>query len=461
MKKAILLLIGSILSLSLSAQKMNAYLRERAEKNLQILAKDNHIKERVIIDNRGIMLVDQTYKRDVEVSAHWVEIGKVIDVLESSNYYEKLKIFEHKKGKIFAGAEQYIVDHYSQFPKSFDGLYVALDPGHFGGDLESARMEARLVKISAADMGTKQDVVFSEADIAYCTALFLKQMLEERGAYVMITRPYGAGAIGEDFSSWISTGGFLRSVNLMYKNKDISKEYFDLLNGAYKEKDTNGAKRNELFQFYKFVDFKERANKINEFTPNITISIHYNAHDDNKFYGDRYLHPVQDNYNMMFVPGAFLFNELTKEDQKLDFLRLLLSPDIENSITLADLILQEHEAILGVPRRTDVGGNSRMDKSVIYTDKPGVYARNLVLTRMPRGTVVYGESLLQDNFQEALLLGKRDITVTDPSVGTLPTSSRVKQVALAYFKGIERWLQLNVEKQQYYESLTSSIDLKP
>lgn len=456
MRKSLLLL--GILLLTLTggkAQNLNAYLRERALNNLKMLSNDPAVLKGVEINDRGIIFKDQVgYK--VDISAYWVEIGKVVSLLEEEDYHNKVKIFTQKRDQTFYGSVHTPFIHYTQYPTSFEGLYVAIDPGHFGGDLESARQEARLVKIAAADLGTKRDIIFHEADLAYCTALFLKQMLEEKGATVMLTRPYGAGAIGEDFTDWLNNGGIIRSANSMLRTNDITTEYHTKLLEAYKLRDESNSKRNDLFQFYKFVDFRERARKINEFDPNITLSIHFNAHDDNPFYGDRYLHPVKENYNMMFVPGAFIRNELSKPDQKLDFLRLLLSPDIENSINLADLILDEHEKILGVPRRPALAEGSRMSSAVIDTHHQGVFARNLVLTRMPVGTVVYGESLLQDNITEAVLLGTKDITVHDPAYGDIPTSSRVKQVALAYFNGIQRYLQSNVKKSEIYNSLTAS-----
>lgn len=453
MKKLLTLLLLVCLSVyGYSQPSLNAYLKERALKNLEVLAKSQTIKNRVKIDSKGITLLDDSRVKP-ELTAGWSEIGKVIYILETHPYYEMLKMFEHKGTQSFGDGGYY--EHYRTFPTEFKDLFVAIDPGHFGGSLEASRLEARIVKMSGADIGLKDDIVFTEADLAYCTALFLKEMLEAQGAVVMISRPYGAGAVGEDFATWLNNGGFSSSSRLALKNKDISQAYFDKLNSAFLDKN-NASSRNDLFAFYKFIDFKARAAKINEFAPNITISIHYNAHDENKFYGDRYLHPVPENYNMMFIPGAFLDGELTKQDQKLDFLRLLLSPDLENSTNLADLILDEHSKILGVGRRNDVANDSRMGRSVIATEKEGVYSRNLVLTRMVRGTVVYGESLLQDNAEEAKLLAKKDIVANDPGYGSIPTSSRTKQVAQAYFNGIARFLEENKKKESYLASLGSN-----
>ena len=455
MKKSLTpFLLAVLLTSVVNAQTLHSYLKERAERNLEILAKTPSIRSKVKIDQYGISLLRQDAR--TEVSAKWVEISKVINVLETMPYYDVLNMFEHKGTQVFSDASNYTsTAHYRTFPTEFENLQIAIDPGHFGGSLEASQLERRIVKIAAGDLGTKKDVVFTEADLAYCTALFLKEFLEAKGAVVMISRPYGAGAVGEDFGSWVSNGAVMGAANSSLRSKEISQEYFDKIKAAYADR-TNTVNRNELFNFYKFIDFKTRAQKINEFSPNITISIHYNAADDNKFYGDRYLHPVEDNYNMMFIPGAFMDGELDKQDQKLDFLRLLLSPDLENSQNLADLILDEHKKILGVDRRTNLDGESRMGKSVIITNTEGVYARNLVLTRMIRGTVVYGESLLQDNVKEAVLLGKKDIVAHDVSFGDIPTSSRTKQVAEAYYNGIVRFLENNKKKVEYMNSLKAS-----
>ncbi|HXC06644.1 MAG TPA: hypothetical protein VNZ86_17930, partial [Bacteroidia bacterium] len=67
----------------------------------------------------------------------------------------------------------------------------------------------------------------------------------------------------------------------------------------------------------------------------------------------------------------------------------------------------------------------------LSTSSEGVYCRNLILTRIIHGTLVYGETLYQDNKEESLNLMQE----TQDDMG-IKTSSRVKQVADSYYQGI-------------------------
>jgi hypothetical protein len=56
------------------------------------------------------------------------------------------------------------------------------------------------------------------------------------------------------------------------------------------------------------------------------------------------------------------------------------------------------------------------------------------MTRLVHGPICYGESLVQNNLQEALRLAKLDTEVQG-----YPCSSRIKQVATAYFEAIKEF----------------------
>lgn len=456
MRSIIYLLLFWLSATTVHAQGLNKYLKERAEKNLQYLAKDPTIKNSVVIDDSGIHIKNFSTNR-TDLSVYWSEIPHVISLLENSPYYEMVEKFKNKNTQSFKNISfSGPVEHYRNFPDSYDGLYVAIDPGHFGGTKDEAQMEGRIVKMKGEDLGISSDISFFESDLNYTTALMLKEYLVSKGAMVMITRPYNAGALGMNFKTWLKDiKGFQKDVIQSRNLGDISADYQTRLKTAYTDT-TKIINRNELFGFYKFLDFKERANKINEFRPNITVAIHYNAAEGNKFYGDRYLHPVTENYSMAFTPGAFMHGEVSKIDQKLDFIRLLLSPDLENSMQLADLVLDEHQKLLGVGRG-NVLANDKMDKVTLPTPYDGVLCRNLVLTRMVRGTIVYGESLLQDNIEEALALSKKDIKVWDENFGLIPTSKRCQEVSQAYATAIDRFLELNKKKSEEIKSLQANL----
>lgn len=456
MKKPIILLAAWIIACSVNSQSLYDYLKERATTNLSYLAKDPSIKSSVKINESGIHL--HKYSNQArDLSIYWKEIPHVISLLEGASYYDLINKFKHKNTQIFQNAQAYEgeLQHYANFPESYEGLYVAIDPGHFGGNIEEAHLEARVVKMKGEDIGKPNDIVFFEADLAYATAWQLKEHLESKGAVVMLTRPYGAGAMGLTFKNWLkSREGFLEDLRKAINNSDISTQYASELKQYYSDT-VKYVNRSKLFEFYKFIDFRERIHKINEFHPDITISIHYNASENNKFFGDRFLRPVTENYNFVFIPGGFMHGELDRIDKKLDFVRLLLSPDLTNSMRLADLVLDEHEKILKVGRGNVFPGD-KMDRVSNSTPYDGVLARNLAITRMVRGTVIYGESLLQDNIDEAIALADRSLTIYDPAYGNIKTSPRTKQVAQAYANAIDRFIEENKKKQEHFKSLQAA-----
>lgn len=417
-------------------------LRERSEKNLSYLTSSKVLLDRIQINDWGIAISEKHY-RQPEFYFYWDEIAKFVDLIEHKDFYTLQQVYKSKRSVKFAGARDVVVpENYEDLPMDFENLRVALDPGHFGGDLEEARLEGRLVKIKGVDISRTEDIKFFEADLTYHTALVLKQKLEERGAQVMLTRPYGAGALDKSFSEWLRTS-FNTDLNRSWKLGDLQKSFYDTLTNAYLDT-TSTRSRYFLFQFYKFLDFRARSQRINDFHPNITFIIHYNASEAGRPYNmERYIRPVSTNYSMAFVPGSFEFDEFEKSDQKLDFIRLLLSPDLINSMRLANLWVQKHNELLGVPP-VPYDSLQRMKAVIIRTPYEGVFSRNLYLTRSVHGMVVYGESLYQDNFQEALNLSLKDYEIVDPMTDRVhKTSSRCVSVAEAYFQSVSAFIEQN------------------
>ena len=283
--------------------------------------------------------------------------------------------------------------------KRLNGVKIAIDPGHFGGQL--SELEERFVKIPAAQTNNNQAIYFSEGDLTYLTAVYLKTLLETEGAIVFISRPQiGKGALEEDFFQW------------QQKHRDFPTE--------------NPSK---IFRtHYNTEDLKKRAENINQFRPDITLIIHYNAHL-NKSEKAEGLLLTQSNYNLAFIPGAFGPDELKKTEDRYEFLRLLLTDCIAESLELSQYITQEFVRHLGVPLITSKDEASYIENACLL-QAPGVYCRNLALTRLIRSPLCYGETLVQNNQQEAYVLSENN-----PSART----NRLQQVARAYFEGIKNY----------------------
>lgn len=258
------------------------------------------------------------------------------------------------------------------------GAKIAIDPGHLGGPY--AKLEGRFI-----DTG---DQKFDEGTLNYLTALQLKELLENEGVEVLLTKDgIGRGAYEIDVEQWLE--------------ENTRKPSF---------RDT-----------YNRLDLQARADKINAFKPDLTVIIHYNAE----------LQPLSDkNYNMVFIPGAFRNKELSTKEDRLQFLRLLLSFDLEDSLQFSRLVMDQLTQELGVPPVTENDHVDYLETSAIKMS-PGVYARNLFLTRNVLSPLCYGETLIQNNKQELLRLSN-----TDGAIAGIPCPSRIKRVANAYFKAI-------------------------
>ncbi|MDW8296668.1 MAG: hypothetical protein RMJ97_07255, partial [Raineya sp.] len=170
---------------------------------------------------------------------------------------------------------------------------------------------------------------------------------------------------------------------------------------------------------------------INTFEPDITLIIHYNVDENNS----PWKKTTSQNFAMAFVAGAFEANDLQKPEEIENFVRLLCSSEIEESIELSEKILQAHEKIAGVPIVPLQNDQKFLQKYCLPTDKKGVYARNLMLCREVKGILCYGESLLQDSEQEIRKLNEKTF-----KVGDLLTSPRVLEIANAYWHGICHFL---------------------
>ena len=185
---------------------------------------------------------------------------------------------------------------------------------------------------------------------------------------------------------------------------------------------SKASKSDKFRVIFKDVELQKRAEIINNFKPDFTIIIHYNVDEKNTGWNK----PANKNFNMTFVGGAFMKHDLSSPEKRFEFLRLLISSDLENSIALSSAMVKSFEKNLNV--KTAVLKDAKyLGEGCLLTEEQGVYCRNLQLTRYIHGPLVYGETLYQDNMNECCALNKEcDKT----------KNQRVQQVAEAYFQGV-------------------------
>jgi len=202
------------------------------------------------------------------------------------------------------------------------------------------------------------------------------------------------------------------------------------------------ASKKEVFEsYYRVLDIQERARKINLFKPDISLIIHYNA---SEFDSDKVNSaPITDfNYSVFFVPGGFTITELSSPTQEHDVFRLVSTNDLDRSIKLANYVSNEFEINFKVPSLTEQKAERWaqdipwLNKYVSPTPNPFVLGRNLLLTRLIQGPLVYGEPFLQNNRYFITELNRKDLNVYGLKVSPL-----IQTAANSYYLGILRYLK--------------------
>ncbi len=305
-------------------------------------------------------------------------------------------------------------------------LKIAIDPGHLGG--EYAKMEEKYIYANCQN----DTFLFCEGDLSIQTSLILETMLKNKGVDVFLTkRLMGYTSFGMDFHTWIKLK-FNDTIDSIYGNDEITRS-------AHLNLKKNLDDLQFVFhRFFKNYDLKNRIRLINEFNPSLTIAIHYNVHNGNwRGYENKPIMPVHENYNILFVPGAFLPNELKSNKDKEAFTRLYYGVTIEKSIAYSKILINEFTKVLDVPPVPRKYEKFYPLSNCVYTGIPGVYARNLALTRLIESPICYGETLCQDNINEIINLSRNDTICYG-----IKTSKRVVDVANAYYQGIVKIFDL-------------------
>ncbi len=299
------------------------------------------------------------------------------------------------------------------------GVKIALDPGHFGTNLKDALVEQKFLFFVKDSLGPKPDTVkLFESLLTFHTATVLKKMLEEQGATVFMSREAADHtSFGCNFRGWMARHKKRTLDSLVTVGAMPQIKYLKLL------KCTDYT---FFWEFFRDFDLANRARKINDFKPDITVIIHYNVDEKNAPWKQE----TNKNYTMAFIGGAFTDDNLSKTESKMHFLRMLLTDQLNQSEQLSSKTVRNFNADLGIPiaRSQDA---TYLKENCLATPSPGVFCRNLVLCRKINSVLVYGESLYQDNEKEC-----KQLMRCDTDLYGIQTNERVVKVAKSYYKAV-------------------------
>lgn len=299
-------------------------------------------------------------------------------------------------------------------------IRIAIDPGHIASNKKEALLEERYIN--------SEHGFFYESELNMATALELKKLLTERGFIVMLTREEGKTAFGVSYSDWYRKE-FKKCVKADLDRKLITEDQYQTL--------LRSSKQDVFNKYFKNKDFTERIDKINAFQPDLTLIIHYNVSEFENS-PEHFCPTVDYNYSVSFVPGGFTGTELQYERQLNDFIRLASTDVIRKSVMLSRFVNEEFSARLGTKNLTPefLPGLWYLEKYSVFSNHPGVFARNLPMTRSVRSPLCYSESILQNSAAEIKGLAKRGF-----KVGRYNVSPRVKDVADCYYVSVNKYLQ--------------------
>ncbi|HEV8513967.1 MAG TPA: hypothetical protein VGQ59_11855 [Cyclobacteriaceae bacterium] len=435
MHKLRALLITCLLLLSTlkgSGQGKFDELISRVNENLKAIDKDGYLRDRIKITDTTFTLRDLKLKPEFTIA--WKYVPSLLNYLENKD--PEFAAMEFRAG-VLSSAARGGLNKVQVSPTTIKGLVVALDPGHFAGSPAEAIWEDKYVKIRGKDIGLSNDVFFYESDINDLTSAIVESRLISLGAVPVRSRPFKSSAFGKSFKKWMEED-FRTTLDTERALKTITDYDYKIYSQVITPYDSQ-----YLFHhYYRNLEFKRRMLNIMHSKAALTINIHYNAHEKDIRDTDGFNKPVTVNYSMAFVAGGFMSNELSTDREKVDFIRLLLSSEIKQSIQLASAILKAEKRQTTIPQVTEADISLSEIKSSL-SGEPGVMHRNLAMNRIVHGPVAYLEALLQDNDKMVPLLVKRDYEFIHPVYGKLYAPMICKKVADAIVEGIQEWVKAN------------------
>jgi len=283
----------------------------------------------------------------------------------------------------------------SELPLS--GLRIIIDPGHMG---PAEVMDVASGKMSNWDEITGKYVKYkggkvSEGLLNLWTAMLTARQLESLGAEVRLTRSESGTVSKEDPTHFDITPYrnqyFYNSLD-SWMNNYLHLSDAELARQVVKAPQVTAMKDpgRQVQQFYiGGADLEARSKMIDEFNPDITIDIHYDASKVNA------LQNGMDDVEA-YVPGGFRETETGSRNIRAMELKHLLEGRRWNaSVDLASAVTSSMAHDLNLPL---------LDRPSFLTAvkvKDGVYARNLYITRRAvEGLMVYLECLHYDHVNE-------------------------------------------------------------
>ncbi len=295
--------------------------------------------------------------------------------------------------------------------KALAGLTIALDPGHMGGDRWDA-FTGKYIR-NHPDASYRGYKKLSEGELALHTAFALRSKLQALGARVLLTREtlepvtskkpeeldleqLGWMAIRQHaWSDWAQKALDPFAEKLPASGPLPAQLVSEAKQALRQNTDAQGffSEQARVRYYGNGEDVTARVALLESWKPDLTISLHYDVKVSKEPEADP--QGLQDaskkdsrNATKVYVPGGFLADELSQREDRAYFaLHAARSGKWDESLRIATQVARALSEGLGIPFEEDDFGNS-------IRVAPGVFARNLALTRKLRtGQLIYIEAL--------------------------------------------------------------------
>lgn len=360
------------------------------------------------------------YTDEFETLARLLENQKAEDFLTIYQWKKNTHLNRSQLDSLLTGKPVVAMPVYKQV--ALKGKKIAIDPGHFAGNMQTAHIEQKFIEFMPSAANALKDTIrFNEGSLTFQTAEILRQLLLEQGATVMLTRPkQNYTSFQVSYDDWLAKRKKTVLDSLLKAGAMDAKRHARL----------SALNKEKLFwEFFRDFELAERARQINRFDPDATIIIHYNVDEKNT----DWLNPVDKNFTMAFIGGGMTGDNFSKTLNKVHFLRLLLTQQLQGSELLSALTVKQFSSTMGIPAAKQTDADYLRD-NCLKTPSEGVFCRNLALCRTVNSVLVYGECLYQDNLEECKRLNVCDYTFHGQEV-----PKRIYEAALCYFNAINEY----------------------
>lgn len=305
---------------------------------------------------------------------------------------------------------------------SLQGVRILIDPGHAGSN-EWSRVTGKWVR-------RRRGPRLNEGLLTLATSWALRHQLTARGAEVQVTRRDLGPALQtpeEDLNYPLAARMTLRDEVLQPWFRHIlyaARDDQDLIRRFRRSREVRSLfarNKHKPYVMSRF-DLWERSNQIHEFNPDLVLVLHYDA-----AVRSGNMHGLQNQINAVkaYIPGGFQPDEIHTREDRLFFAWHLTHATLwDQSRALARNIIHTLSNATGLSPQVRHGSRGTLVE-------PGVFARNLFLTRSTLSSpVVYLECAHYNHEDEYDRLIERTETVSTPS-GPLSISPRELQIAEA------------------------------